>query len=321
MNNYDHYIVAFSGGKDSIAVFLHLLEIGIPKSKIELWHHCIDGKGETFMDWPVTEDYCRKFAEAFGVKIYFSWKTGGFLKEMTRTNEPTSSTRFEYPQDNLIECGLTGGKGPLGTRNKFPQVSANLSVRWCSAYLKIDVGASAVRNQKRFDNKRILFITGERAEESSARAKYKTFEIDRADNRNGKRARLVDHWRPVHAWPEKDVWGIMEKYKVVAHPAYYLGWPRLSCMKCIFGSPNQWASVKHIDRSGFQRIFTYERIFGLTIRRDGSIIAAAKKGKRYPATSNKIMVRKSRSKIYYGQIFSDCWELPSGAYGENAGPT
>lgn len=36
---YDKYIVSFSGGKDSTAVFLYLLDRGVPKDKIELWHY------------------------------------------------------------------------------------------------------------------------------------------------------------------------------------------------------------------------------------------------------------------------------------------
>jgi len=37
--SYDKYIVAFSGGKDSIALVLYLLSVGVPTHKIELWHH------------------------------------------------------------------------------------------------------------------------------------------------------------------------------------------------------------------------------------------------------------------------------------------
>lgn len=44
MTGYDKYIVAFSGGKDCTACFLHLLDIGIPKERIELWHHEVDGR-------------------------------------------------------------------------------------------------------------------------------------------------------------------------------------------------------------------------------------------------------------------------------------
>lgn len=128
-HSYDNIIVAFSGGKDSIACFLHLLDLGVPKEKIELWHHDIDGReGSTLMDWPVTRDYCLKFAQAFGVKIYFSWKWGGFEGEMLRYNALTSPTVFETPDGPKISGGI---KGTLSTRRKFPQQAASLSVRWC----------------------------------------------------------------------------------------------------------------------------------------------------------------------------------------------
>ncbi|MBT4947243.1 MAG: hypothetical protein HON27_13890 [Candidatus Marinimicrobia bacterium] len=52
--SYDKIIVMFSGGKDSTACVLKLFNLGVPKEKIELWHHDIDGKGDQFMDWPVT---------------------------------------------------------------------------------------------------------------------------------------------------------------------------------------------------------------------------------------------------------------------------
>ena len=42
IKNYDKYIVYFSGGKDSMACLLYLLDTGIPIEKIELWHHDID---------------------------------------------------------------------------------------------------------------------------------------------------------------------------------------------------------------------------------------------------------------------------------------
>ncbi len=182
LQNYDYYIVAFSGGKDSLACLLHLFDRGVPKEKIELWHHCIDGKeGSELMDWPITEDYCRKIAKALGVKIYFSWKEGGFEREMLRENALTAPKHFEYPHedDNLIECGLEtpvaglntasfgGERGKPNTRRMFPQVAADLRVRWCSAYLKVDVCTTAINNQPRFLNKRTIVLTGERAQRAS----------------------------------------------------------------------------------------------------------------------------------------------------------
>ena len=62
--DYDRFVVFFSGGKDSIACFLHLVDQGVDISKIELHHHLVDGReSEALMDWPVTEGYCRQFAK------------------------------------------------------------------------------------------------------------------------------------------------------------------------------------------------------------------------------------------------------------------
>jgi 3'-phosphoadenosine 5'-phosphosulfate sulfotransferase (PAPS reductase)/FAD synthetase len=323
ISNYDFYIVAFSGGKDSTACVLDLLDRGIPKDKIELWHHIVDGReGSDLMDWPVTEDYCKKFAEAFGLKIFFSWKTGGFEKEMLRENTKTAPNKFEFKNDdNIIECGLTGGvRGKENTRRMFPQVSANLSTRWCSAYLKIDVCTAAINNQKRFLNKRTLVITGERAQESKARSNYKEFEPDRS-HCDGKRIkRHVDHLRPVHKWDEFKVWGIIKRYRVAVHPAYYLGWGRLSCMACIFGSKNQWASIKKIAPNKINKIYAYEREFNHTINRKKNVMEIAAEGTPYP-NMHPFDVKTGMSKTYNCKIFIDNWELPAGAYGENAGPS
>ena len=339
--DYDYYVVAFSGGKDSICCVLELLERGVPKDKIELWHHCIDGKeGSALMDWPVTPAYCDAFADAIGIKIYMSWKEGGFEREMNRKDSLTAPSLFEVPieeKDNLKDpvynhsnfkpakdraLGVAGGKlGKPNTRLMFPQVAADLRVRWCSAYLKIDVCSKSFNNQKRFLHKRTLFMTGERAQESTARARYKTFEPYRGDNRNSKKApRHIDHWRPIHSWPEEDVWQLISKYKIKPHPAYILGWGRLSCMACIFGSANQWASAREVSRTMFTDIARYESQFKKTIHRKLSVTQQADKGEAYEDITAEV-VRDSMSKTYSHTIIQKHWTLPAGAFGESTGPT
>ncbi len=317
--SYDKYILAFSGGKDSTACVLHILDIGVPADRIELWHHEIDGReGSDLMDWPCTASYCRAFAEALNLPIYFSWKVGGFECEMLRENERTRPTKFETPSGEVIQVGGTSGKE--STRRKFPQVSADLKVRWCSAYLKIDVCSAAIRNQSRFDNSRTLVITGERAQESAARAKYNQFEPDRADSRDGRKGRHIDRWRPILNWPEEQVWAIIEKYKVRAHPAYYLGWGRVSCAACIFGSANQWASLWEINPEQVERISEYEEDFGHTIKRHKRIIDLVVEGTPYPGMEQE-HIEDALAKEYTKPIFMELWQLPSGAYGESCGPT
>lgn len=318
LNQYDLFIVAFSGGKDSIASVLHLLELGVPKDKIELWHHIIDGKeGSDLMDWACTESYCKSFAKAMGLKLKFSWKKGGFEGEMLRKNQRTSPTIFEDDEDNLIECG--GKSGNFSTRKKFPQVSADLSVRWCSAYLKISVCVAAINNQERFLNKKTMVISGERAEESSARSNYLQVEPDKADNRNGKSVvRYVDRCRPIHDWSEEKVWEIMKRWKINPHPAYRLGWSRLSCMACIFGSANQWASLNKINPKKAEKISDYEESFNTTIHRSYSVKQQIGKGKAYDMPES--LMRYGTQEEYDDLILVKNWELPTGAFGENAGP-
>ncbi|MEK3977384.1 hypothetical protein MKZ20_21530 [Psychrobacillus sp. FSL K6-2684] len=55
LSDYNHIIKSESGGKDSMACLFYLLELGVPKVKIELWVSGADGRGEDnikFVDWP-----------------------------------------------------------------------------------------------------------------------------------------------------------------------------------------------------------------------------------------------------------------------------
>jgi 3'-phosphoadenosine 5'-phosphosulfate sulfotransferase (PAPS reductase)/FAD synthetase len=332
IHSYDKYIVAFSGGKDSTALVLHLLDQGVPKSKIELWHHSIDGdeREEKFMDWPITRAYCEAFARAFNIPIFFSWKDGGFKKELLRQNELTSATYFENELNELVKVG--GIRGKLNTRMKFPQVSPDLKVRWCSAYLKINIMSSAIRNQDRFNGIRTLILTGERGEESSAREKYNDFEPDFTDPKQKERAlnpmvetkRHVDKWRPIKDWTEEMVWNIIERHMVRAHPAYYLGWSRVSCLFCIFGNASQFKSAVEICPEQGERVMKMEESLGFTIKRKGTIRELIETGKLYTGLTNQDLVKISKGNVYPLNIIlnnDQKWELPAGAYGEGCGPS
>ena len=316
---YDRYVVFFSGGKDSVACVLHLLEMGVDRDRIELHHHLVDGReGSALMDWPVTEAYCAAFARAFGLRLFLSWKEGGFEREMTRDNARTAPIAFESEDGSIVRTG--GDRGTLGTRRKFPQVSADLRVRWCSAYLKVDVGARVLTTEPRFLAGRTLVLTGERAEESSARAKYCSFELHRSDNRSGRRVkRHIDHWRPIHAWAEADVWEILKRHRVNPHPAYHLGLGRTSCRTCIFGSPAQWATVRLHFPASFNRIAQYEQEFGTTIHRSRTVNELADRGVPYECDAKWIEIAESTT--FDEPILVDNWTLPKGAFGESAGPS
>lgn len=70
LEEYDLIVVLISGGKDSVACYLKLLELGVPKEKIEFWHHDIDGGHPSRrMDWKCTQNYVKALADAEGIKL------------------------------------------------------------------------------------------------------------------------------------------------------------------------------------------------------------------------------------------------------------
>ena len=315
---YTTWIVAFSGGKDSMGLVLLLLRLGIPRERIELWHHDVDGReGSTLMDWPCTRDYCAKVAAALGLTIYFSWKVGGFEGEMLRKDSPTAGYRFETPDEGLQSAGGVSSK--TGTREMFPQKHHSLSVRWCSAYTKIMVMDAAAR-QARFSGRRTLVLTGERGEESPKRAEYEVFEPHRADLRNGKTPRLIDVWRPLRDWPVGEVWALIEQFRINPHPAYRLGWGRVSCAACIFGSADQWASLRAVNPNQFRTIAGYERRFGKTIDREKSVVQMADEGHPFEGMREED-IRAALSPTFDEPVFLDPWTLPRGAHGDACGPS
>ena len=319
---YDRYVVSFSGGKDSTACLLYLLDNGVPKEKIELWHQEIDGRGPVLFDWEVTPDYCRKLGQAFGIPVFFQWKEGGFTREMLRENSLTAPIRFEVPGVGEVRVG--GEKGKPSTRRRFPQPSPDLRVRWCSAYLKIDVCATALRHDPRFRNSRTLVLSGERGEESRQRAGYAILEPDKADLRNGKKDfRYIDRFRPIRDWKERQVWDILEKYRVRPHPCYFMGFGRCSCKFCVFGNRNQFASAACISRQKADRIIAFEKEFGCTVNRTTDLSTLISSGTPYDAITDELAALATGYEYGRPVLLSEgeTWQLPAGAFRKCGGPS
>lgn len=326
LDAYDNVILCLSTGKDSWASFLHLLDMGVDTRRIEFWHHSVDGHegSSTLMDWPCVADYATKIASHFDIPLYFSWLEGGMEGEMLKENSYSRPHKVETP-DGLITLERDTKRSSPSTRLRFPQVSASLQTRWCSSALKIDVGRRALTNQTRFNGKKVLFITGERRDESPNRGKYNQLEIHQVDRRSGRLGRHVDAWRPVLHWSEERVWDALERHQVLPPVPYRLGWGRSSCMTCIFNGPRVWATLAEYFPEKLAPIADYENKFGVTISRERiGVREIARKAR--PFEIDDIAALKQAMETHYSlPVVADSnnpWLLPKGAFSEGAcGPS
>lgn len=303
-----------------MACLFYLLQLGVDKNKIELWHQSVDGGHEDrveFMDWPVTEAYCKSIGEYFGIKTSFQWRERGIYGELLRKDSLTGDV---YYLENGTVCKLPTRNGKKSTRRKWPALSADLRIRWCSPYVKIDVFRRVLNNHPRFkgtrDNpKKILVISGERREESPNRSRYAETELHPSNSQN----RLVHWWRPVIDWKEEKIWDEYEKRRFLPHPAYLLGWNRTSCFGCIFSTPDLWAMMREIAPERFRNLVLMEKELNHTIDTNrltleekadmGSLDRLPKDGR----LSKWVQMALTKG-FDKNDLIMPKWELPSGAF-------
>jgi 3'-phosphoadenosine 5'-phosphosulfate sulfotransferase (PAPS reductase)/FAD synthetase len=325
LSEYDLIVVALSGGKDSVACLLEVIrrcdELGVPRSRIEAWHQCVDGApgSESVWDWPVTDAYCAALCRVLGVTFRRQWRDGGLTAELAREYERTRPVRFELADGTV---GTTGGTdGPLGTRGVHPAQSADLASRWCSPAVKIDVCAGAVCNDPRLATARVLMVTGERRQESTNRASYATVERGRGTNKK----RRVDQWRIILEWTEAQVWDCLKARRIVCHPAYRIGFGRCSCLTCIFNGHDEWATVRKIAPKPFEYHVEVEVASGSTIRKGLTVIEQADLGTPLPGTADPALVALAMGTEYPDALVlvpdGEEWVLPIGAFRVCGGPT
>lgn len=119
--------------------------------------------------------------------------------------------------------------------------------------------------------------------------------------------------------------------RVMAHPAYHLGWGRLSCMSCIFGDEDQWASLREINPGLFEKILAYERDYGKTIKiapppggQAQDVEAWADAGRSF-VPDDAELIELAMSEDYPPELVivpeGQPWPLPIGAYKQAGGPS
>jgi 3'-phosphoadenosine 5'-phosphosulfate sulfotransferase (PAPS reductase)/FAD synthetase len=118
----------------------------------------------------------------------------------------------------------------------------------------------------------VLDCWGDRAQESSERAKMPTFQLQQAST-NTKRDWY--RWLPIHQMTTKEVFASIAKAGQKPHWAYSKGMTRLSCIFCIM------ASKKDLQTASKLMPDVYEKYLAMERKLSHTLIMPGKAGPKY----------------------------------------
>lgn len=194
------FAVNHSGGKDSQAMLIKLLEI-VPKGQLVVIHAAL---GE--IEWPGTLEHAEKQAQDAGLPFIVARATKSFFEMVERRFEGRPEVP-SFPSASTRQCTSDLKRGPIE--------------RELRAYAKAH-GFT-----------KIVSCAGIRAQESAARAKQTPW---KRDVKNSVAGREWFNWCPIFTLSTVEVFATIKAAGQEPHWAYKAGNERLSCMFCIMGS-------------------------------------------------------------------------------------
>ncbi|MEE1764462.1 phosphoadenosine phosphosulfate reductase family protein [Streptomyces sp. SP18BB07] len=223
----DWVVVSSSGGKDSQAMLWYVVRrakaLGMLDKVVVV--HADLGR----VEWEGTRELAELQALLAGVRRF----------EVVQASGADLLDRVEIRYGKLKakaeKEAVERGEDP--TTAKVPPAWPSSAARWCTPdakrgpirtlYTRLTAELTHLGRPVR-----ILECIGQRAAESSQRAKLAEVEINQGAS-NGRRH--VTTWRPIHAWSDRKVWREIARSRLPYHPAYDWGNRRLSCVFCVLG--------------------------------------------------------------------------------------
>ena len=222
------FVINHSGGKDSQAMMIRLLEI-IPREQLLVVHASLgevewEGALELARDQAADADV--PFIVATAVKTFFSMVEHRYR---TRPDAPC------WPSAAIRQCTSDLKRGPI-----------EREVR---------------RYAREKGYTKIVNCLGLRAGESPGRAKRATFSRNKRCSVAG---RDWYEWLPIHDLATDVVFDTIRKAGQEPHPAYASGNDRLSCVFCVMGSARDLANGARLRPELYEKYLSMEKRTGYT---------------------------------------------------------
>jgi 3'-phosphoadenosine 5'-phosphosulfate sulfotransferase (PAPS reductase)/FAD synthetase len=196
------FYCSHSGGKDSQAQYA-LLRGLVPHDQLVVVHADL---GE--IEWDGVQDHIRATVDHEVNVVRAVWKDG-------TTKDLLSQVERRYQARPDVPCWPSS------------------ATRFCTSDLKRDPIHKFIRQDLKARGKLLgVNATGLRAQESPARAKRATLELNK---RLSKAGREVYEWLPIHHLTTDQVFDLIAQAGQEPFHAYQEGNERLSCVFCIFG--------------------------------------------------------------------------------------
>lgn len=205
LRQFNKVLISISGGKDSHAMTFFVKEIAEKQGALD---RLIGVYADTGMEWHNAEEQVRAICTVAGIPLQVVYPVRPMLKKFRH--------RFELSKTGKVNDLV------------FPSAQC----RYCTSEQKV---APLDKFSIKFIGK-LLKVTGERWQESTARSGYAEFvKIPRITNSK----RTVYGWRPMLAYKTDDIFRMVEDSGVPRHCAYDMGCGRLGCAGCIFSSDHE----------------------------------------------------------------------------------
>jgi 3'-phosphoadenosine 5'-phosphosulfate sulfotransferase (PAPS reductase)/FAD synthetase len=256
-------IVSFSGGKDSVATALALIEHGI-----EARHVFAD----TGWEADSTVDYVHEISEKLGLDVAVVGTTPPELEPWAEELVEAAEKRLGRKFGALPRGMLYRGGSPLRIG------------RWCTIEYKLrPIKNYHLRVQEETDLDTVNVI-GVRAEESVSRAAKERWYFD--SQWDGQM------WLPIHHWRTDDVLRIHQRHDIPVNPLYTMGHNRVGCYPCILARKDEIALIAKLAPEHIEMVRELETLFH-AIRSRRNEEQPGRYGKENPAFFEAVIERNS----------------------------
>lgn len=232
-----HYVIGFSGGKDSVASWLYLSrELSLPKVTALF--------ADTGHEFPETYEYLETLRNEHDLPLEIVTPTVGDLIDAKEIREKTAASRISTEgYKSIRDIPLTMERLAI-LKRRFPSTMA----RFCTTMLKLLPSLRWM--QEHCDLASTVRVSGVRAEESPGRAKQAQYEFD-------------DYmgcwmWKPVFHWCHAEVFGAHQKHGIPVNPLYKQGMGRVGCAPCIMANKEELHQIAVRKPEAFDRLRSME---------------------------------------------------------------